>query len=156
MRLHYSFGIISIALLSLAGCGGDLPRSRVHGKITLNGKPLTESTVVFLTQDKKTTLVKLRNDGTYSVDGVVQGPVEVCIQQDLPKVGPRPNPTRAAQKPKNSEAKDQQKVVEDAPPASTPIERKVVLPVKYGDPKQSGLRFELKEKDQEWSVELSS
>ena len=52
--IHYSLStcicLVSTAccLLVLSGCGGDLPKlGTVHGKVTLDGKPLADAGVVF-------------------------------------------------------------------------------------------------------------
>ena len=72
------------AAVVLAGCGGDVPRGRVHGTVTVNGRPLTGATVIFLASDNKTHVVDLKSDGTFDVPGVAFGTVKVSVQATAP------------------------------------------------------------------------
>ena len=127
------------AALVASGCG-DVPRSNIHGTVKYQGRPLASGMVIFLAKDNKTHLVDLNPDGTYQVTGVARGPVKVSIQQLQPR--PYPKSEQAA------DEKDQ---------ARRPSEPKSIgprIPASYADPEQSGLLFELREPDQEWSVDL--
>ncbi|OWK41739.1 hypothetical protein [Fimbriiglobus ruber] len=79
---------------ALSGCG-DVPRSRVHGTVKFQGKPLTGATVIFIASDNKTYLTELKEDGSFAAAGVARGPVKVSIQQALPHV-PRGRRSRLA------------------------------------------------------------
>jgi hypothetical protein len=140
---------VGLLVLVASGCG-DVPRSKIHGTIKYQGKPLTNATVTFFSSDNMTHMAILNPDGTYTVDRVPRGKVKVCIQSDVPRPASKGNP-----KPKGfgevpAETKDGKRdpVPEEAK-ATWPI-----LPPNYNDPDKSGLSFELKEADQEWSVEL--
>jgi hypothetical protein len=153
MRRGLTTAAVFIAAAALiAGCG-DYPRSRVHGTVKYQGKPLTNATVMFLTRDNQVYRAELAADGSYQVFGVVQGPVKVSIQQALPAVAPRPDPTPAGKAAKAA-VNDEKAAARPDPPASTPREPAVKFPERYGDPNQSGLAFDLTEPDQEWSVDL--
>jgi len=68
----------SMLLLAVAGCGGDsLARGSVRGKVTLEGKPIAEGTIIFTPTDGTT--------GPMAMAQIVNG--EYSIQQDAPVVG---------------------------------------------------------------------
>ena len=85
-----------LAATALSGCG-DMPRGRLHGTVTWQGKPLTGATVIFLAKDNKTHLAKLKPDGSYEVSGVALGPIKVSVQQDLPAVAAKADPRLTSQ-----------------------------------------------------------
>ena len=156
MRAAASLALFAAVALAGAGCG-DYPRSRVHGKITFNGQPLTGGTVAFLGRDNMTYLADLGPDGTYAVDRVPRGEVRVTVQKPPPRPAPRPNPPagwagdKAGADPTDDKAKASRLEAVAAPP---PKSSGPALPAKYADPGQSGLVFELTEPDQEWSADL--
>lgn len=144
--------LLATGLVIVAGCG-DYARSEVHGTITFRGKPLTDATLIFLTRDNMTYPTDLKSDGTYQVSGIPQGTVRVSIQQHLPYVAPRPEPkyqVRAKANVGESKDKDEERIA----PASIPKTVSNPLPPIYADPTKSGLQFELKDSDQEWSIDL--
>lgn len=134
---------------ALSGCG-DVPRSRVHGTVKFQGKPLTGATVIFIASDNKTYLTELKEDGSFAAAGVARGPVKVSIQQALPHVPPRPEKPAGLEKVSFVDEKAARK------PAPAPIVKDtgLRLPQIYTDPEKSGLAFDLKDPDQEWSVDL--
>src|SRR5262249_39534525 len=96
MRMMLCAVVVLTAAIS-SGCG-DVPRGRIHGKITWNGKPLNHATVIFIAKDNKTHPVKLKTDGSYEANGVAYGPVKVSIQQDLPEVASKAEPRASSQR----------------------------------------------------------
>lgn len=140
------------AAVVLTGCSGDVPRGRVHGTIKLNGKPLTGATVIFLAKDNKTHVLALKPDGSYEVTGVALGPVKVSVQVDAPR-----SAVKGEFDPPSSAAKGvTDEKAGKAPPSAEPKAKAdgVRIPAQYADADKSGLSFELKGADQEWSVDL--
>jgi hypothetical protein len=142
----FLFGVV----LLIAGCG-DTPRSKIHGTIKYQGKPLTNATLTFFAKDNSTHMAILNPDGTYTVDRVPRGPIKVSIQSDVPR------PASKGQFAKGfgempAETKDGKR--DPAPGPAEPKATWPIVPANYNDPEKSGLSFELKEPDQEWSVEL--
>lgn len=140
--------LFAAAVLSAAfvgGCG-DVPRGRIHGRITFQGKPLANASVVFLAQDNRTYLADIKPDGSYEVSGIALGPVRVSIQQMQPRSAAKSE--RGATKATYADEKAA------APRAEEPKSFGPLIPPHYADPDQSGLTFELKEPDQEWSADL--
>lgn len=140
------------AAVVLAGCGGDVPRGTVHGTVTVQGKPPVGATVIFLGSDNKTHVADLKPDGSYSVSGVALGPVKVSVQQETARVA-----VKGQFDPPSSEAKGvkDEKAGTRSPSALEPKAKGgPPIPAHYADADKSGLTFELKGPDQEWSADL--
>ena len=142
--------LLGAMCLVAAGCS-DVPRSKIHGTITYKGKPLTNATVTFFSSDNMTHMAVLTDSGTYTVQGVPRGPVKVTVQSDVPRPASRANPGRAAFGDVPAETKDGKRDPEPSPEAKATWP---IVPPNYNDPAKSGLSFELKEENQEWSVDL--
>jgi hypothetical protein len=153
---------IAVALcLLLLSSGCSAPKSRVYGTISYQGKPLAGATIVLICPDNSTAQARVRSDGSYEMASVSRGEVKVAIQADKPRPPPRPRPDRSAiaVKDKNTNAKsmaanDDQAKGAVVGPRQPPEHAFASFPAKYGDPNTSGLTFELKEADQEYSPDL--
>lgn len=149
--MRYSlFTAAVVAAVALSGCG-DVPRSSIHGTVKFQGKPLTDATVIFIASDNKTHPVNLKADGSFQVSGVAQGSVKTSIQQALPRVAARPDPTFSGAS-KGGVVDEKASASRRGPPPSKNSGPR--LPEKYADSERSGLGFDLKQPDQEWSVDL--
>lgn len=135
----------------LSGCGGDVPRGRIHGTVRFQEKPLSGATIIFLASDNKTHAVKLKPDGSYEANGVALGPVKISVQQDLPPVASKAEFSYSS-KAKGVEDEKAEKV--SAAPVVQGKSEGPRLPSYYADADKSGLAFELNAADQEWSVDL--
>jgi hypothetical protein len=147
MRISFSLSTI-LGLLFLCGCG-DVPRSTVRGTIKYQGRPLRDAAVVFVASDNKTHLLDLQADGTYTVTGVARGPVKVAIQPE-PEQAATSRAPNAPRKGGGDQAKDAARTAapEPAVRSGPPIDPK------YTQAETSGLTFELKDPEQEWSIDL--
>ena len=136
-----------VLVFALAGC--ESPRSRVHGTLKYQGQPLSDVTLIFLASDNQTYPAYPKADGTYEVVGLPRGKVQVSIQQNLPRVVPRPErpPSGFPEADADDAAKGGHR-----PPVAVPSAGS--LPPKYADPEQSGLEFELTEADQLFDMDL--
>ena len=143
-------------LLLAAAAGCDAPRSRLHGTITHLGKPLAGAVVTFFGVDNMTYSATTGPDGAYAVERVPRGKVRVSVQVDAPRPRPRPDPVPGKGGANPAQAEDAAKAgrLPDPPPPSKAAPAAGALPAKYGDPNTSGLAVELKDADQEWSVDL--
>lgn len=141
------------AAVLVVGCKGDVPRGRVYGKITVQGKAVVGATVVFIASDNSTHPVDLKPDGSYEVTGVALGPVKVSVQPAVFRAAVKgefdPPPSSAAKGVKDEKAG--KSALDDAPKAEKTGPK---IPPTYADAEKSGLTFELKSADQEWSVDL--
>ncbi|HEY1189809.1 MAG TPA: hypothetical protein VGE74_19325 [Gemmata sp.] len=142
----------TVAVAVLIGCGGNVPRGTVHGTLKFQGRPLTGATVVFIASDNRTHVLDVKADGTYSVSGVALGPVKVSVQPAAERVS-----AKGQFDPPSSEAKgvkDEKAGLKSpsVPEPKTKIAQRI--PAHYSDAERSGLTFDLKEPDQEWSVDL--
>jgi hypothetical protein len=115
---------------------------------------LTRATIVFFASDNRAYPVPIQPDGSYTIASLPQGPIRVGIQIDLPRVPPRPAPGAkgedafaAAQARGDDAAKGARQ-----PAAASP--EGVAFPARYGDPRESGLGFELDSPDREYSLDL--
>lgn len=138
---------VSLVLLAagVAGCG-DIPRSRVHGRVTLDGRPVVGGVVVFIGRDDVSYLADIGPGGRYAADGVPRGPARVAVQGAMPRASHKPPPPWI---PGPDEWRAEPKLIRwrDAPPPPP-------LPAHYADPARNGLAFVLTEPDQEWTVDL--
>lgn len=89
MRLMKVGAILTLALLSVGGCGSD-PRGErvaVNGSVTLDGEPLSSARIVFVSADGKQTLKStgLIQNGQFSIpetSGPLAGRMRVEIHAD--------------------------------------------------------------------------
>lgn len=150
--MHPIFTLVPAALLvALSGCGGDVPRGKLHGTVKYQGKPVAHGTLIFLGSDNQTYPADLGKDGRYTVDRIPFGSIKVAIQQSPARPAPKNDPGAARAKGGMGETKD---AARPAPPPDEPKANWVVLPPQYQQAETSGLSFEMKAADQEWSVDL--
>jgi hypothetical protein len=143
---------LALLLVALAGCAP--PRSRVHGKVVYQNKPLTEGTVIFFPPDNQTYPVAIQPDGSYQAPALPRGLIRVAVQVEEPRPAPRPDPD-----PKRRDAFAKQAASSDdaAKLARNPNPRPIYgtrIPARFGDPNHSGLSFQLTAPDQEFVIEL--
>jgi hypothetical protein len=140
-------------MLALAGCSP--ATSRVTGKVTRNGTPVTAGTVVFFPEDNKTYLAEIGPDGRYEAVGVPRGKARVAVQLPLPRVAARPDPPMKARDgfAKGSAGSDdagkmarmpQELPVSSGPPADP----------KFADPSTSGLTLDIAADPQTFDIDL--
>jgi hypothetical protein len=143
--------LVAALVLAPAGCGG--ARSRVHGTVRYKGQPLTNATIIFLAPDNQAYPVRLGKDGAYEVASLPRGRIQVAIQADEPRVPPRPAPKagKGGDEFAATRAREDDAAKQRGGPAATPA---VQLPADYADPAKSGLSFELKDADQDYSLDL--
>jgi hypothetical protein len=145
--------VVSFLSSSLLGCGGSdhLALAPVTGKVTLDGKPVSEGTILFRPDMGRAGRGKIENGAiveasTYGInDGIVLGTHKIAIQP-IPDIPP-PAPSRV-------------QGIDTPTPAYMlnlrPASAKVAIPAKYQDVDQSGLTFEIKDDDNELNIELTS
>lgn len=75
-------------LLVLAGCAAPpAERNNLSGKLTLDGRPLTDGIVTLVGANGQDATSSILADGTYSVDDPPLGTCEVTVR-DAPRGGP--------------------------------------------------------------------
>jgi hypothetical protein len=92
--------VAAIALLLLGGCGQRTGPAVVEGTVTLDGKPVANAFIVFVSSDGRATLPALiRSDGSFRVERAPVGQVKVSIDGvpdaglplEMPPPASRPN-----------------------------------------------------------------
>jgi hypothetical protein len=145
-------GAAAMVFLVIGGCGQ--PRSRVHGIVRYQGKPLISGTIVFLAPDNQAYPVKIQSDGSYQIASVPRGHVLVGIQAERPRPTSRPQPGSKAA---DGFAKAEVKLDDAGPKGRTrpqPATPPAAIPPEYADPNHSGLSFDLESSEQEYSIDL--
>jgi hypothetical protein len=102
---------LAMTVLSLAfhaGCGGDVPRGRVSGKVTLNNRPLTAGQVLIIGDNKRSGSAVIQPDGTYTIPDAPVGPAVVTV---LPPVVPARPPIYIPERYKKPETSDLKYIV---------------------------------------------
>jgi hypothetical protein len=144
----------AVLLVGLSGCGGgDVPRGRIHGKLTVQGKPVPNLAVVFLGSDNRTHSAVTAADGAFAVEGVALGTVKVSVQAPMERSAVKGefDPPRVSSAAKGVKDEKAGKSLAETAPKAAPA---AGVGPQYADPDKSGLTFELKGPDQEWSTDL--
>ncbi|MDB5339875.1 MAG: hypothetical protein JWN70_5494 [Planctomycetaceae bacterium] len=133
---RWSWGAWMIMVCVLAGCGGGTkPIQSVSGKVTLDGKPVTEGIVNFVSAGGFAASAPIK-DGAYSIarsqfgSGIPLGDYKVAVES-----APPPDPLA-----KSSQA------------ASNPVQ----IPKKYRDPGSSGLTAKVEKASKPFDFALES
>lgn len=145
----------TLVFLVVAFCGCESPRSSVHGKLTYQGKPVTDATIVFLASDNQCYQAYPKSDGSYEVNGLPRGKVKVSIQMNPPRVTETRGPPGSGVEPgrrEMPEAMDDDARKMRGRPGAVPPESRI--PPHFADPEQSGLDFELTEANQNVDLNL--
>jgi hypothetical protein len=135
--LALATGLVLFAALSASGCRERETTSTVHGSVSLNGKPVTDGMVVFVSEADPSVRVpgQVFGDGKYTAMGIPVGPVKVYFDMSEPK------------KWEEAKAKTQAKGASKRPrppiggPGAVPPGPYVPIPARYESPETSELRY---------------
>ncbi|MHB1423738.1 MAG: hypothetical protein ACYC3I_11195 [Gemmataceae bacterium] len=130
------FACLNVLALVMAGCGPS--RATVSGKVTMHGKPVTSGIVLFVSADNQIATGKLDDEGRYVAPRVPMGSVKVAVQTL------RPEQVQAAVANRSK----------DAPPLSSRATNLLFVPKKYTDPETSELTCDVKQRQQEYNIDL--
>lgn len=131
--------LLGIALALTMGCG-DKGSGVISGKVTVDGKPVTHGSIVFMSQvGKKDAFTAGIIEGEYTTEPIPVGATKIYIvSREVPPGGP------------GGGGNDLQK---SAPKASPKV---VIVPDKYGSAETSGLTYDVIKGEQKKDFELSS
>jgi hypothetical protein len=136
-RVRLCMPMAWVLLPALAACGCGQSEATIRGRVTVQGKPLTTGTVLFLGSDNRVATGSIGPDGHYVANHASMGTLRVAVQSL------RPAQVRAAmQRPK------------DAPPLPGRITNLVPVPQKYQSPETSELTCTVQQKEQEYNIDL--
>jgi hypothetical protein len=76
-----------LLLLLLAGVGGCSRTAKVTGKVSYQGRPVTYGSVIFVDGTKAARSCAIGADGSYAVEGVTPGNVEIGVISRDPSKG---------------------------------------------------------------------
>lgn len=129
--------VLGAGVLGLGGCGSGQKLGRVHGKVTFQGKPVSEGIISFSNREKGVFLTaKLSADGSYELvtaqgRGLPLGTYQAAINPPLvdAPLGPALGPPKVPAYPN--------------------------IPEKYRKPETSGLTLTVKEGDNPFDVDMT-
>ena len=91
MRPHSSKNVLRFGWLlvsmSLAGVCGCSRTAKVTGKVTYQGRLVTYGSVIFFSPDKTVRSAAIEPDGSYTVEGVPRGTVQIAVISRDPSKG---------------------------------------------------------------------
>jgi len=140
-------------VLLLTGCGdvSGVNSSEVKGKITYKGTPLTGGTITFQSADLKRPedggtidVLQISGDGTYRTVAMTPGEKVVTIATVDPAQSHQGGGKMITNNPPKDTPKDKAPDLTGAPKAGGGA-KMVTVPLKYADPKKSGLTFAVKQ-----------
>ena len=142
-------GLLLFLCLSATGCGGS--NGSVSGKVSYKGEPLGGGTVLFYSEGQATVTSPIGLDGSYQIDKIPAGPVQIGVETQSAK--PAARPPNMPTPPPEAMAKD----ASASPlynPQNKPKGKYVAIPEVYADPKASGLDFTVKAGSQPHDIDL--
>ncbi len=135
MAQRFLIGTTAILSLAIISCAGNSGLAPVTGKVTYQGKPVPEATIVFVGEGSARPAIAISAaDGTYSLrtldaNGAAPGNYMVVVTKtELP--------AEAGEPPSMEEAANRARTPPPPP--------KRLLPAKYGDATTTPLKFEVK------------
>jgi hypothetical protein len=130
--------LVAAASVGVLGCGKKT--ATITGTVTYNNKPVTSGEVIFLSQDGHASAhAPIHADGSFTVTNAPVGPVQVAVDN--------PPPTKVQVTSKNGNDPEVREARQQAA-------HYVATPLKYRDPKQSGLHFDARPGSNEYDITL--
>ncbi len=132
----WSAAALGLAVFALPGCGPKGEYAAVHGQVTCNGRMVTEGQVVFFEPEQNVyQAARIRPDGTYSAKmsdgpGLLLGTYQVAV---MPPVIEGPN--------------------SKSPGPRAPGKHQEI-PIRYRNPKSSGLKLEVLRGDNAFPIDM--
>ncbi|VTS00021.1 hypothetical protein [Tuwongella immobilis] len=150
MRLLMVFPLLVLAC-GILGCEQPLPRGKITGQLTYQGKAIQYGTVTFFGPDNLTYMADIEPDGSFAINEVPQGKLAVCVQQPPPRPQPRPQSLPRAGGLGSPESKDAARKESAPKEFPQPGPR---LPAQFADAKTSGLTVDHTGPATTWTVDL--
>jgi hypothetical protein len=138
-------GVALTAILgAVAGCGER--KGVVTGQVTFKDSPLPDGKITFICEggDKPALSANIR-DGSYEIKGVPVGLVRITVATY--------KPSAAGERPPGIGGPTKRPGSDEAPP--TPPGKYVEIPLRYGQPDQSNLTFDVKTGANEHNIALT-
>lgn len=138
---------ILLALVAIAGCGGDGGKVSITGTVEMDGKPLGEATVGFLSENGSSmSSAATGSDGKFFAK-VAPGMNKVTVSKADPAAAPPP-PMK--------EEDTLSPVDTELAKMRTAPKPKDTVPERFGDPNKSGLRYEIRKGMEPMDISITS
>jgi len=146
-----------LVIIAAVGCNASKGRAIVKGRVRILDKYLTCGTVGFISQDgTRVGATNIDFEGNYEMVDAPIGDVTITVKVPTPAAGPggsgglpKPPPGLPPMRPPGSAADDTKSTVVVDP-------KKIVhIPGRYGDPKESGLKYIVEPGNQTHDISLS-
>lgn len=168
LRLRAGGAAVLAALCLIAGCGQSNNATTVSGKVTYRSEPLNGGTIKLYPDVTPTAgggdnsfLVAIKPDGTFTASNVPPGMKTVTIETQPPQIrgvanSPKIDPTThlpVGMKPPPDF--DPNQVKSSPGTAAPPSPDLTVIPLKYANPRTSGLTWDVKPGPQKKDFDLT-
>jgi hypothetical protein len=130
--------VFAISFLWVAACSPGT--GSVSGTVTMDGKPVTDITISFVSDSGYIVSALADAEGRYAIDGAPVGPTKVSIQ---------------AQTVMDEPAQQSIKKMKGVAPKPSPSKSKVPINPRYGDTAKSGLGLTVKPGKNEYNITLT-
>jgi hypothetical protein len=125
------------SLLSLSGCGSG--KATVSGKVSYQGRPILMGSVLMVGPDGITFTSNIEPDGSYKIEGVTSGVVQIGVISPKPIAATRGDPESSRPRRTVSGASPR-----NLPPPPAELSKWFEIPAKYEEPTTSGISREIK------------
>jgi hypothetical protein len=150
---------VSLVLICAVGCGG--ARGSVAGKVTFRGQPVMAGSVVMCGSDKRPATSAIEENGTYSLEDVPVGQVQVAVVSPNPAIAANRSKAlaivaKAKAKAKATDKFDYEAIVPQEASAGSegPKKRWVRLPKDVEFPDRSGITTTIRPGENTFNIEL--
>jgi hypothetical protein len=123
----------------MVGCGG--AKGTVTGKVYYKDKIVPSGLVVFLSETNHAVRSQIQEDGSYTIEDMPVGPVTIGVIQGLVYTGKK-------------DGNMSQLGIEGAEPREIAPTQLVPIPLKYANPKDSGVKYTVQPGNQEHDIRL--
>jgi hypothetical protein len=154
---HHASRVVAVlvaitAALGATGCGS--PKGSVSGKVNYKGSPLKGGQVTFFMANGSNVSSEITEDGSYSIDKVVAGPVKISVSTSSLRPASAAGPGQAQGGHRSYSPPAGQENPNKSESTADRAKRYVAIPEKYEDAKTSGKEYTVKSGKQEYNIDL--
>jgi hypothetical protein len=161
LNVWFRWSAVAVVLaLAVDGCGSGT--SKVHGKVTYQGKTVVWGSVTIVDKTGQFHVAEIDLNGNYSIEKIPTGSVKISVVSPNPeppkgrddpiKRGPAGGKGVTIDDPREKFMAGKEKQVEPRP--KPPAGAWFAIPDKFGDPEQSGLTGDVKPGTTELNIDI--